>query len=57
VAVRLSGQTYSRPADACQAAGISKNTLVQWIRVGILPQANIRVAEAGGHLRGTRYAD
>ena len=32
----INGQTYYRTLEACQRAGISRATLLRWIRQGIL---------------------
>jgi len=32
VPIRLNGGTYYRIAEACRMAGISKNTLLRWIK-------------------------
>ena len=31
----ITGKTYYRTAEACQMAGLSKNTLFRWIREGL----------------------
>ena len=33
--VRISGHQYYRTAEACQMAGISKNTFLRWVRDGV----------------------
>ena len=30
----LNGETYYRTAEACQIAGVSKNTFLRWVREG-----------------------
>ena len=40
--VRLNGGTYYRPAEACRIAGISKNTLLRWIREGTFAEVEHR---------------
>jgi len=35
MSVRLNGVTYYRTAEACQIAGVSKNTLLRWVRQGL----------------------
>ncbi len=40
--VELSNLTYYRPAEACRIAGISKNTLLRWIKEGSFPDARYR---------------
>jgi len=32
--IRLKAETYYRTAEACQIAGISKNTLLRWVKEG-----------------------
>ena len=32
--IKLDGKTYHRTAEACQIAGISKNTFLRWVREG-----------------------
>ena len=32
--VSINGQTYYRTAEVCRLAGISKNTLLRWVREG-----------------------
>ena len=38
----ITGNTYFRTAEACQIAGISKNTLYRWIREGLFPDVKQR---------------
>ena len=38
----ITGKTYYRTAEACQIAGISKNTLFRWIREGLFPDVKLR---------------
>jgi predicted site-specific integrase-resolvase len=33
--IKISGQRYYRTAEACETAGISKNTFLRWVREGI----------------------
>ena len=35
MSVRLNGVTYYRTAEACQIAGVSKNTFLRWVRQGL----------------------
>ena len=34
MAVVFQGKTYYRTAEACRAAGISKNTFIRWVHQG-----------------------
>ena len=38
----INGQTYYRTAEVCQLIGLSKMTLLRWIRSGILGEAEHR---------------
>ncbi len=38
----ITGKTYYRTAEACQMAGVSKNTLLRWIREGQFPDVKQR---------------
>jgi len=40
--VTINGQTYYRTAEACQMAGISKNTFFRWVREGSFADAQNR---------------
>jgi len=40
--VRLNGQDYYRTAEACRMVGISKNTLLRWIREGLFAEVEHR---------------
>ena len=40
--IKLNGQTYYRTAEACQMAGISKNTFLRWVREGRFPDIERR---------------
>ena len=42
MSIRFDGVNYYRPAEACQIAGISKNTLLRWIKEGSFPEARHR---------------
>lgn len=35
--ILIDGQTFYRPAEACQLAGISKTTLNRWTKEGVIP--------------------
>ena len=37
--VNMRGQTYYRTAEVCSLAGISRSTLLRWLRRGILQDA------------------
>jgi len=37
--VNMRGQTYYRTAEVCSMAGISRSTLLRWLRRGILEDA------------------
>jgi len=36
------GITYYTTREACQEAGISKGTLFRWVKVGIIPDTNLK---------------
>jgi len=40
--ISVNGVDYFRTAEACQAAGISKNTFLRWVRSGIVPDVKHR---------------
>ena len=40
--VNMRGQTYYRTAEVCSMAGISRSTLLRWLRRGILEDASHR---------------
>ena len=42
MAIRINGQTYYRTSEACQWAGISRATLLRWLRAGILEDVMLR---------------
>jgi len=42
MSITFDGETYYRTAEVCQMAGISKNTLLRWIRDGVFPDAKHR---------------
>ena len=35
--IKLNGETYFWTAEACQAAGTSKNTFLRWVKEGRFP--------------------
>ena len=37
--ITINRQTYYRTSETCQIAGISKATLVRWLKVGIIEEA------------------
>jgi len=38
----INSKTYYLTAEACEMAGISRGTLFRWIRVGIIPDVELR---------------
>lgn len=42
MAVRINGANYYWTAEACQLAGISKNTFLRWVRQGSFPDVRNR---------------
>jgi DNA-binding transcriptional MerR regulator len=36
MAIEINGKTYYRTADICRIAGISRSTLMRWLRRGVL---------------------
>lgn len=34
--VKMKGQTYYRTSDACRIAGISRSTLLRWLKSGVI---------------------
>jgi len=40
--IALNGKNYYRIAEACQIAGISKNTFLRWVREQRLPDTSCR---------------
>ena len=42
MSIILNGKTYYRTAEACQMAGISKNTFLRWVREGRIPDTEYR---------------
>lgn len=40
--VTVNGQTYYRTAEACAMAGISRNTLLRWVRERVFPDVKHR---------------
>jgi excisionase family DNA binding protein len=39
MSVTMRGQTYYRTAEVCAMAGVSRSTLLRWLRRGILKDA------------------
>ena len=35
--ININGKQFHRTAEACQFAGISKNTYLRWVREGVIP--------------------
>ena len=42
MAIKLNGETYYRTAEACQLAGISRNTFFRWLREGLFTDVGTR---------------
>ena len=42
MSIRLNGENYYRTAEACQIAGISKNTFLRWVKEGLFPDVEHR---------------
>jgi predicted site-specific integrase-resolvase len=42
MSVNMRGQTYYRTAEVCVIAGISRSTLLRWLRKGILEDVSHR---------------
>ena len=42
MSVRINGQTYYQTAEACRIVGISKNTILRWIREGLFADVDLR---------------
>ena len=42
MSMRLNGKIYYWTAEACQLAGISKNTFLRWVRHGVFPDVKHR---------------
>jgi DNA-binding transcriptional MerR regulator len=40
--VLINGQTFYQTAEACRIAGISKNTILRWIREGMFADVELR---------------
>ena len=40
--VTINNQTYYRTAEVCQIVGISKNTLLRWLKDGVLKEPELR---------------
>ena len=40
--VIINGQTYYQTAEACRMVGISKNTILRWIREGMFADVELR---------------
>lgn len=40
--IRLNGETYYRTAEVCRMVGISKNTLLRWIKEGTFAEVQQR---------------
>jgi excisionase family DNA binding protein len=40
--VEINGERYYRTSEACQIAGVSKNTFFRWVKEGILKDVTYR---------------
>ena len=40
--VEIGNKTYYYPTAACEMAGISRGTLLRWIKAGIIPESKTR---------------
>lgn len=40
--VEINGNTYYRTAEACQMAGITKNTYLRWVAAGNISDVSVR---------------
>lgn len=40
--VNINGKEFYRTAEACQMAGISKNTFLRWVRDGVFRDVELR---------------
>ena len=40
--IKLNGQNYYRSAEVCRKIGISRTTLLRWLKEGILDEARYR---------------
>jgi len=40
--LNLNSKTYYRTAEACNIAGMSKNTFLRWVKEGIFPDVQYR---------------
>jgi len=40
--LNLNGKTYYRTAEACNIAGMSKNTFLRWVKAGTFPDVQYR---------------
>jgi excisionase family DNA binding protein len=38
----ITGETFYRTAEACEIAGISKNTFLRWVKEGVFPDVTHR---------------
>ncbi|MDD4874417.1 MAG: MerR family transcriptional regulator [Dehalococcoidales bacterium] len=42
MAIDINGELFYRTAEACQIAGVSKNTFFRWVKEGLLDDAEYR---------------
>jgi hypothetical protein len=40
--LKINGDIYYRTAEVCQQAGISRNTLLRWVKTGVVSEAGQR---------------
>jgi DNA-binding transcriptional MerR regulator len=40
--VMIGGESYYRTAEVCRMAGISRNTLFRWLKVGLISEPELR---------------
>lgn len=52
--LNVDGQTYYQVAEAAQMVGVSKRTVIRWIKQGEILMWNTGTTEAGGDRRGWR---
>jgi predicted site-specific integrase-resolvase len=40
--VMIKGESYCRTVEVCRIAGISRNTLFRWLKVGLISEPELR---------------
>ena len=40
--VEINNETYYLTGEACEMAGISRGTLLRWIKTSVIPEVNMR---------------